>query len=54
METKTGDDQRHANDQTEYASKTASGSKPGFVLSAWALSIGALALMIIISSLLVF
>jgi hypothetical protein len=46
------DDQRQAHDQTEYAPKSASGSKPGFVLSAWALAVGAVALVIVISGLL--
>lgn len=48
-----GDDHRQANDQTEYAPKSAAGSKPGFALSAWALALGAVALVIIISGLLV-
>jgi hypothetical protein len=47
-----GDEQRQAHDQTEYAPKSASGSKPGFALSAWALALGAVALVIIISGLL--
>lgn len=47
------DDQRHARDQTEYAQKSASGSKPGSVLSAWALILVGIALLLIISGLLV-
>lgn len=47
------DDQRQVSNQNEYAVKTGSGSKPGFVLSAWALALGAVALVIIISGLLV-
>jgi hypothetical protein len=52
MATEPDDDQRHAQDLTEYAPKTASGSKPGSVLSAWSLVLGGIALLLIISGLL--
>ncbi|RKE85042.1 MULTISPECIES: hypothetical protein [Rhizobium] len=38
---------------TDYAAQSDSGAKPGFVLSAWSLVLGGIALLLIISSLLV-
>lgn len=38
-------------DETEYASRSDSGAKPGFVLSAWSLVIGGLFLVMVLGGL---
>ncbi|MDH4441058.1 MAG: hypothetical protein QE284_11795 [Rhizobium sp.] len=43
------DEERH---DTDYAPKSTGGSKPGYVLSAWSLVMGAAALVLVISGLL--
>ncbi len=53
MATDPGEGPRPNQHDTEYAPTSASGSKPGFVLSAWSLALGAAALVIIISGLLI-
>lgn len=52
MATEPREDKGHDRQDTEYAPTSRSGAKPGFVLSAWALVLGAAALVAIISGLL--
>ncbi|MFN3506950.1 MAG: hypothetical protein ACK4ZU_05685 [Allorhizobium sp.] len=54
MATEPNDNQKfgQAQEETDYASNTASGAKPAFALSAWSLIIGGLFLILVLGGLL--
>ena len=52
MEKQQGEGGGKPQQDTEYASQSASGAKPGFVLSAWSLILGGVFLLLILGGLL--